>query len=432
MWWLLLACRPAVEPGEVPLLGLEGEPPANVLILSADTLRRDFVGRYAGTDNTPWMSDFLGSGVVLDDHASCANWTVASFVCLYTGSSALDLGFEPDSGDPDVPDMPADLDSLPEAFQDRGFDTRLVSANPYVHDKPRWPLGKGFDQDWMEANARGELLVDAALDLAPDLRSPWLLQVHFMDTHEPYEAPRSYVEPGPEIDYALADPAEIQRLEGDWATLSADEQADVQAALAAEYLGEVRYLDAQLARLWDGLEGSGALDDTLVLWVSDHGQQHFERSRWSHGKHLHQEETAAVAAFWSQGMTPGVHGGLTVHQDLAATLDTLYGLGLSPLSGVPVGEADPERARFQQYYRSHGGDEEQAVARQSLETETWRLSYAWNGVQRLHHRPSDPLELSDVIEGTDPDQVDALWALLMPQVERIEQALLPHVERVEP
>jgi arylsulfatase A-like enzyme len=417
--------------GEVPLLDLTGEPPRDLIVLSIDTLRRDFVGRYAGTTDTPWMDGFLAEAVVLDDHASCANWTVASFVCLFTGSSSLDLGFEPESGDPAVPGMPERLNTWPEAFRSRGHDTGLVSANPYVHVKPRWPLGAGFADHWMEANARGEVLVDEALDMLDRLSSPRLLQVHFMDTHEPYEAPAELVDPAPEISYDLDDPEDIRQLEQDWTSLSDQDKADVQGAFSEAYRGEVRYLDQQLAALWAGLDAAGALDDTLVLLVSDHGQQHMERARWAHGNHLHQEETAALAAFWAPGITPAVYTGLTTHEDLAATLNTLYGLGLEPRSGVPIGEADEDRPRLQQYYRTHGEDVA-PLARQSLETATWRLSYAWNGVQRLHHRIDDPKELTDVLETGEPPELAELWELLQPRVDRLHQELLAHREPAVP
>ena len=52
--------------GQDPLVaGLEGE--ANVLILSIDTLRRDRVGRYSGLDTTPFLDDWLGQALVLDE-----------------------------------------------------------------------------------------------------------------------------------------------------------------------------------------------------------------------------------------------------------------------------------------------------------------------------------------------------------------------------
>ncbi len=159
--------------------------------------------------------------------------------------------------------------------------------------------------------------------------------------------------------------------------------------------------------------------------TSDHGQQHLERARWSHGNHLHQEETGAIAAIWAQNLSPASWSGLTVHQDVAATLNALYGLGLESVTGLPLGEADATRPRMQQYYRNHLS-ETTAVPRQSLETEEWRLSYAWDGVQRLHHRQEDPAELTDQLELADPQVLVDLWDQLQPQVDRLQETLLPH------
>ncbi len=427
MLLLLAACNDPAPTGDVALLDFDGEPPANLLVLSLDTLRRDFVGRYAGTEDSPFLDGLLESSVVLDDHGSCSNWTVASFVCLNTGASSLDLGFEPLSGDPSVPDLPSELSAWPEALLGLGFDTGLVSANPFLRVEAGWALGAGFRDHWLEANAVAEILAEEALERVDGLRSPWLLQVHFMDTHEPYVAPEQFREPGPEIAYDLSDPEEVRRLESDWLTLDLEERADIQAALAADYRAEVRYLDHHLERLWEALDERGALDETLVLVVSDHGQQHLERARWAHGNHLNQEETAAIAAFWARGLAPRAWTGLTTHQDLGATLDVLYGLDLERVTGAVIGEAAPSRPRFQQHYRTHD-PEKLPTARQAVVTETHRLSYAWDGVQHVHDRLADPAEAVDVIETLSPELLAELWDLLEPEVARYQDTLLSHRE----
>ncbi len=142
MLWLLLACRSS-EPAEVALLEFDGPTPTNVLLISVDTLRRDTVGRYAGTEDTPFVDGLLASGLVLEDHAGCSNWTAPSFHCLYTGARPLDLGFVVESGDDQVPGTPRRLDTLPEALEEVGFTGRLVTSNPWLEPASNWPLGRG-------------------------------------------------------------------------------------------------------------------------------------------------------------------------------------------------------------------------------------------------------------------------------------------------
>ncbi len=111
--------------------------------------------------------------------------------------------------------------------------------------------------------------------------------------------------------------------------------------------------------------------------------------------------------------------------DLAATLDALYGLELGSLTGQHVGEAEAARPRFQQHYRNHDEDT-LPVPRQAMETAEWRLSYAWDGVQHLHHRKDDPAEVTDVVDTVAPEVLVDLWELLEPEVLRFQETLLSH------
>jgi len=425
LWLLVLACRPP-EPAGVPLLDFGEDTPTNLLWLSVDTLRRDTVGRYAGTGDTPFVDGLLAQGVALDDHGGCSNWTAPSFHCLYTGARPLELGFVVESGDDAVPGSPRRLDTLPEALAEAGFTGRLVTSNPYLEPSSSWPLGQGFETVSAKPFASGTVVTDAGLALAEGLTEPWFLQVHYLDPHEPYEAPEAFRDPAEPIAYDLNDPEQIRQLEADWFSLSDADKLAVQAWATAEYRAEVRSWDHELSRLWDGLDELGMLDDTLVLVVSDHGQQHLERGRWAHGHHLHVEEAAALAGFWAPGLTPTVWSEPTTHQDLAVTLATLYGLSLPDATGLAVGEAPADRARTMFHFRltDTGAD---GVPRHSVEADRWRLSYNWDGALRLHDRLADPAEANDLIETADPAEVDALWALLAPDL-AAAQALFPHLE----
>ena len=427
MFWLVLAlaCRPP-EVVDVALLDFDGDTPTNLLWLSVDTLRRDVVGRYSGTVDTPFVDALLAEGVALDDHGGCSNWTAPSFHCLYTGARPLELGFVVESGDDAVPGSPRRLDTLPEALEDAGFTARLVTSNPWLEPSSSWPLGHGFEVVEARPFASGAAITDVGLSLTQDLTEPWFLQVHYLDPHEPYEAPEAFRDPVEPIAYDLNDPLDVRQLESDWFTLPEADQQAIQAWADAEYRAEVRSWDHELERLWAGLEDRGLLDDTLVLLVSDHGQQHMERGRWAHGHHLHQEETGALAGFWARGLATETWTERTTHQDLAVTLAGLYGLSLPDATGTLVGDASAARPRTMFHYRLQetGAD---GVARHSVETDTWRLSYTWDGVIRLHDRQVDPDETEDLFDTADPAVIDDLWEILVPDLEAAE-ALLPHLE----
>ena len=104
----LLACRPdpVHEPRDVVTTGstpsetfpvFERTVPANVLMISIDTLRKDHLSRYdpAQRGLTPFLDGLMETGFVLDDHLTCSNWTFPGITCTLLGRNQTEAGFMP-------------------------------------------------------------------------------------------------------------------------------------------------------------------------------------------------------------------------------------------------------------------------------------------------------------------------------------------------
>jgi predicted AlkP superfamily pyrophosphatase or phosphodiesterase len=83
------------------------------------------------------------------------------------------------------------------------------------------------------------------------------------------------------------DPAAIQVgiAGGQKAALSADEVE----LLVDAYDAEIRFVDEQLRRLFDGLDAKGLLEETLVIVTADHGEEFREHGRISHSPAVYDE-----------------------------------------------------------------------------------------------------------------------------------------------
>ena len=57
------------------------------------------------------------------------------------------------------------------------------------------------------------------------------------------------------------------------------------------YDGEVSYVDFHLGRLFDSLEASGRLDETMIVIMADHGESLGERGVYKHSSQLYNEQT---------------------------------------------------------------------------------------------------------------------------------------------
>lgn len=106
---------------------------------------------------------------------------------------------------------------------------------------------------------------------------PWLCHLSYIKPHWPYLAPAPYNDM-----YSAEDLPPVNRREGEhshplmqaWentricASFSRDKVRD---AVGPVYMGLIKELDDQLGRLFSFLQDSGRMDDTMVVFCSDHG-----------------------------------------------------------------------------------------------------------------------------------------------------------------
>ena len=423
MIWLLLACEGDVEETAAPeperAVTFSGESPQNLLVLTLDTVRVQRLARYGGDDTMPLLEARLEQSVVLDDHRSCSNWTFTSMACMLAGQTAMDLAWSPWAADPDDLDrVPETVSLLAERLQRHGYRTALVSSNPFLD--PRYGFGQGFDDAWTVTDATADEVVVETLAFVEALDvpgSPWMVHAHFMDPHTPYAPPEDYLEGRdelPDMPWTLTTPEGLDELQAAWSELSADEQAAVLAHLELRYAGELRYLDDQLQRLLSGLEEAGHLDDTLVVFATDHGEQIFDRDELGHGFTLHPEEARALVAFWSTGIVPLAWDEPTTHIDVLPTV--LTAMGLPPgkdWTGEIAGRAAPDRPLLAWRLAKE-------VTRQDVTVGDLRLELRWDGALSLYDRSGDPDELEDLYVAGDARAVE-LWAHLAEPVEQLSE-----------
>jgi arylsulfatase A-like enzyme len=182
----------------------------------------------------------------------------------------------------------------PEFGFGQGFDVYKESGAELSNAERRKRLGSVFDADtlndlafpWLEVNAEG----------------PFFLYMHSVDPHAPYMPPeefdRYYTEYEGDVDgsQASVDALKDKR----WR----DDPEGVKR-LVALYDGEIRFNDHEIGRLLDEMERLGVLDDTLVVFLSDHGEELYDRGTSGHGHlNLHRELTQVPLIFRLPGVIP--------------------------------------------------------------------------------------------------------------------------------
>ena len=173
-------------------------------------------------------------------------------------------------------------------LQGAGYTTAAIVANAWVSDERGY--AQGFDRFLTRNHLDAEGMTALATRLADrllDSGEPFLLYVHYMDPHAPYDpSPEALDAVHPQRAQRRAPETPLERLVETFAT----------------YDAEVFELDLGVGRLLDHLRERGALDELLVAFTSDHGEQFYEHGELGHGRGLHDEEVRVPLVLRGPGL----------------------------------------------------------------------------------------------------------------------------------
>lgn len=94
------------------------------------------------------------------------------------------------------------------------------------------------------------------------------------------------------------------------------------------YYGMISHIDDQFGRLLDGLEERGELDDTIVVFTSDHGEMAGAHQMWSKGAYFYDDALRIPLLISAPGVTPqgAVSDAFVEEVDFLPTLLDLAGV----------------------------------------------------------------------------------------------------------
>ncbi len=328
--------KPDVTPADVPA-GFRGQAPAdvpagfrgraaadnrlNILLVTIDTLRPDHLGAYGYRRKTSPNIDALARrGVAFDEAYTYWPKTRGSFVAFMTGRLASQSGYS--KTHPLLIDFNPTLASV---LQEAGYDTLALVDNPNVAASLGYSKGfRRYRETWEEAALASEM--DRARAITGDAvaylgaatpERPFLLWLHYVNPHAPYEPPPPFDEAfqdkaaarGPVLQPAAGFHGGVPR---QWA-----KAGRTLGWYVAQYDGEVAAVDAELGRVLAALAASSVEDRTLVVLSSDHGESLGEHDYFfDHGENLFDPSMRIPLLLAGPGIEPGRRSG-----ELATTLD---------------------------------------------------------------------------------------------------------------
>ncbi|WP_282047034.1 choline-sulfatase [Roseibium album] len=194
---------------------------------------------------------------------------------------------------------------------------------------------------------------------------PFFLQVSYTHPHEPYLCRKEFWDlyegkeiPMPKIS-ALSeqahDPHSVRLLK-DFGMLGIRfKDEDVSRAIRA-YYGSISYLDSLISRVLDALSATGAAENTVVVFTSDHGEMLGERGMWFK-KHFFEKALRVPLIVKAPWIAAQRVSELTSLVDLLPTFGSLAGspAPVEPLEGIDLmdlldkGNPPPQRPVYAEY-----------------------------------------------------------------------------------
>lgn len=289
----------------------------NVVVYVSDALRVDHLGCYGARFlNTRTIDELAAGGVRFEQAISAAPWTAPSMTSMVTGLYPHHHGYLHWDAE-----LAPTTETLFRALSAHGYD-----VGTFVFD-----TGYLF-KDLSEANVLGtsETLDGAIAWLRERSGNPFLLFMHSWATHMPYSVVHSE-----RTDWRAA---KQEVLEG----IQADSASALEATREAYRQAVERQSEVLLASLLDELDALGLRENTVLAFLSDHGESWGERFATKddvkgvyhmHGATLYDEVVHVPLVLSAPGrVEPGVAGSQVRSVDLAPTL--------LDLAGVPGGDLD--------------------------------------------------------------------------------------------
>lgn len=423
--------------------------PPNILLIISDDLRTELNCYGAHYIKSPNIDELARNGFLFNraycQQAVCA----ASRASFLTGCRPNTTGVDYPYSEYFVNSFWPSHPSIAEYFERQGYNVRTFGKVHHdAKDKlkiPHWqPKTKYYalEENIKLAGPRGRsnlnlpyecadvpddaysdgLVTNEALKAIDDFSSknkPFFIAVGFYKPHLPFCAPKKYWDLYNETVIGLAPNREHPKGSPDYSTASLPLKnykgfnnlegntipEDIQIKLRHAYAACISYVDAQVGKLTEKLKQNGEINNTIIIFISDHGYHLGHQGTW--GKNTNFENSTLSPMIIS---IPGKQKNIRLNQiveyvdiypslvELAGFIpaDYLEGISFVPLLNNP--NMEWKKAAFSQFPRGKTF-EGYAIRTKDFRYVEWR-SYDDNALKsrELYDHRTDSLETINVAE----------------------------------
>ena len=392
----------------------------NIVIIMMDTLRPDHLGIYGYVrDTSPAIDALAKRGAVFTSAYSVSNWTNPAIKSIFTGLSPQAVMREAWHKEAIKMPLPDEVTTFAELAKKRGYRTAALVDHPGIG--PKTNFNQGFEHYTMlffegakGRGAWGKSDVDYVANqfserLDEYLNDPFLIYLHIVYPHRPYQAPSPY-----QGMFGLDSYANYSK--------------SIRGPIINAYDAEIRRTDDLVAEINRALESRDLLEDTWMILLSDHGEGFWEHGFGEHGTLFYDEAIKIpLIIVPPKGQQRGSERVDTPvsNLDVFATILDIAGIPLpeGTVSLSLMGSGSPARKNPSRILFSESAHSYDIQARTVIRDGYKYSNYPSAPKSRrnyLFNLRNDPFELKNLY-GTKPDVQAKLQALLQ---EHREQSLL--------
>jgi len=262
----------------------------NTIVVMIDTLRADHCAPFNRKTRvrSPAFNALAEQGALFERFSAVEDWTKPSCATMLTGLYPDTHKIQTEGAK-----LPAKVKMISEEMQERAVATGAFIANGYVSGK------FGFERGWDRytnyiregKKTDAEHVFEDAIEWIEKVKDKrFYTYIHTIDPHVPYDPPDAFLELyDPEPYHGPVHPRKTAYHLEDIKKGKFNPTRRDKDRILALYDGEISYHDKYLGEFLKRLNGLGLMQDTLIMVVSDHGEEFWDHGSVGHGHQIHQE-----------------------------------------------------------------------------------------------------------------------------------------------
>lgn len=292
----------------------------NIILLVAESFRWDLLD----PEVTPNLWGLSRESITFNQHYSGGNRTRMGLFSMFYGLPApYWYSFEKQKIAPVMMDV----------IREKGYQLALHTSQSFNYPELRNTTFAGISEGFMREIKSGEpwqrdveniTEIINKLDHA-DKTKPSFTFMFFESTHAPYTFPQQ----------AVIRPAYLKEM--NYANLDLLNNID---GMHNRYINAAHHIDTEIGRLLNYLKQHQMMENTIILFTGDHGEEFMEKGHWGHGHNdtFPEEQVHVPLVLWMPGEKPRQINTKTSHTQIPQTLMARLGVTTSPKEYSTAGD----------------------------------------------------------------------------------------------